>query len=320
MTTTWTIAERIRADPDEPATSATRPSSSTSDGAIMLVSRIPGTSLSEATLRSVSPSMLLRCTPVPGTTTPEPQPVEQVSEAAFPSASSTLMWVVQGDCEGQLALAACATWPFSAAASTLRTAPPRYSARSNAGVRCAFAERSAAAIRASEARSERAAQGRAGGEHGERVRDQRAARGRRRVGHERAPAVRERQRAAADRPVGGEVGGGQAAAGGGLVRDQGVRGLAVGELAGAVRGDALERVGERRVAGAVAGAQRRGRRPEDARALGRGAEKARRAASITSACACVISTPSRAERDGGAGELGPRQAAQAAVRRLEARR
>ena len=61
------------------------PSRSTSDGAIMLVSRMPGTSFSEATLRSVSPSMLLRWTPVPGTTTPEPQPVEQVSEAALPS-------------------------------------------------------------------------------------------------------------------------------------------------------------------------------------------------------------------------------------------
>ena len=91
----------------------------------MLVSRMPGASSSEATLRSVSPSMLLRWTPVPGTTTPEPQPVEQVSEAAFPSASSTLIWVVQGDCEGQLTLAACATWPPAAAASTRRTAPPR---------------------------------------------------------------------------------------------------------------------------------------------------------------------------------------------------
>ena len=91
----------------------------------MLVSRMPGTSVSEATLRSVSPSMLFRWTPVPGTTTPEPQPVEQVSEAAFPSASSTLMWVVQGDRDGQLALAASATWRFSAAASTRRTAPPR---------------------------------------------------------------------------------------------------------------------------------------------------------------------------------------------------
>ena len=91
----------------------------------MLVSRMPGTSFSEATLRSVSPSMLLRWTPVPGTTTPEPQPVEQVSEAALPSASSTLIWVVQGDRDGQLALAACATWPFPAAASTRRTAPPR---------------------------------------------------------------------------------------------------------------------------------------------------------------------------------------------------
>ena len=85
---------------------------------------------------------------MPGTTTPEPQPVEQVSEAALPSPSSTLIWVVQGLPEGQVALTACATWPSRAAASTRRTAPPRYSARSNAGVRCALAERSAAATRA----------------------------------------------------------------------------------------------------------------------------------------------------------------------------
>ena len=91
----------------------------------MLVSRMPGTSFSEETLRSVSPSMLLRWTPVPGTTTPEPQPVEQVSDAALPAASSTLICVVQGDWDGQLALAACATWPFPAASSTRRTAPPR---------------------------------------------------------------------------------------------------------------------------------------------------------------------------------------------------
>ncbi len=44
--------------------------------------------------RSCSPSMLLRCMPVPGTTTPEHDPFEQVTEAHAPSPSITEMWVV----------------------------------------------------------------------------------------------------------------------------------------------------------------------------------------------------------------------------------
>ena len=49
-----TMAERMRADPDEPRP-ARRARPSTSDGAIMLVMRIPGTSSGDAPLRSVSP-------------------------------------------------------------------------------------------------------------------------------------------------------------------------------------------------------------------------------------------------------------------------
>ncbi len=48
-----------------------------------------------AGLRSSSPSMLLRITPVPGTSTPEPEPLEQVTLAQLPSASRTEMWVVE---------------------------------------------------------------------------------------------------------------------------------------------------------------------------------------------------------------------------------
>ena len=44
--------------------------------------------------RSSSPSMLLRCIPVPGTTTPEHEPFEQVTVAQPPSASITDTWVV----------------------------------------------------------------------------------------------------------------------------------------------------------------------------------------------------------------------------------
>ena len=47
-----------------------------------------------AGFRSYSPSMLFRWIPVPGTITPEPEPVEAVSEAAFPCASTTEMCVV----------------------------------------------------------------------------------------------------------------------------------------------------------------------------------------------------------------------------------
>ena len=45
--------------------------------------------------RSSSPSMLLTCTPVPGTYSPEPVPLEQVTEAHIPSPSSTERWVVE---------------------------------------------------------------------------------------------------------------------------------------------------------------------------------------------------------------------------------
>ena len=46
----------------------------------MLVSRRPGAAGPPAT-RSYSPSMLFRWIPVPGTITPEPEPVEDESEA-----------------------------------------------------------------------------------------------------------------------------------------------------------------------------------------------------------------------------------------------
>ena len=59
----------------------------------MLVSRRPGFG-EPPEARSYSPSMLFRWIPVPGTMTPEPEPVEHVSAAAFPAASTTEMCVV----------------------------------------------------------------------------------------------------------------------------------------------------------------------------------------------------------------------------------
>ena len=50
----------------------------------MLVSRVPGRASPPAGLRSYSPSMLFMWIPVPGTITPEPEPVEAVIDAAFP--------------------------------------------------------------------------------------------------------------------------------------------------------------------------------------------------------------------------------------------
>src|SRR5579875_2697656 len=89
------MAERIRLEPALPITSSATPSRITTVGAIMLGSRRPGGwRWKPSGLRSCSPSMLLRWIPVPGTTTPEQEPLEQVTEHAQPSLSSTEMWVV----------------------------------------------------------------------------------------------------------------------------------------------------------------------------------------------------------------------------------
>ena len=85
----------MRFDPAEPTTSSTSPSRSTTVGAIIDGIRVPGAARwKPAGERSSSPMMLLTCTPVPGTTTPEPSPFVHVTAAARPSASMTLMCVV----------------------------------------------------------------------------------------------------------------------------------------------------------------------------------------------------------------------------------
>ena len=60
----------------------------------MLVSLVPGFGACPPGWRSYSPSMLFMWMPVPGTTTPEPAPVDEDSDAAFPSASMAEMCVV----------------------------------------------------------------------------------------------------------------------------------------------------------------------------------------------------------------------------------
>ena len=85
----------MRLEPAEPSASSGRPSRSTTVGAIMLGTRAPGgLRWKPSGFRSCSPSMLLRCIPVPGTTTPEHEPFEQVTVAQAPSASITDTWVV----------------------------------------------------------------------------------------------------------------------------------------------------------------------------------------------------------------------------------
>ena len=94
FTTTWRIAPRRRDEPALPRTSRGRPRSMTTEGDIMLVSLSPGRGSPPSGPRSNSPSMLLRWMPVPGTITPEPEPVETVSAAALPCSSTTEMCVV----------------------------------------------------------------------------------------------------------------------------------------------------------------------------------------------------------------------------------
>src|SRR2546426_3886617 len=90
------IAPRRRTDPALPTTSRGPSSPTTTVGAIMLVSRLPGVAGPPAT-RSYSPSMLFRWMPVPGTITPEPEPVDAETDAAFPAASTAETCVVPAD-------------------------------------------------------------------------------------------------------------------------------------------------------------------------------------------------------------------------------
>ena len=75
----------MRLEPALPRPSSISPSRRTTVGAIIEGTRRPGAiAWKPSGLRSSSPSMLLRMTPVPGTSTPEPEPFEQVTLAHIP--------------------------------------------------------------------------------------------------------------------------------------------------------------------------------------------------------------------------------------------
>src|SRR3954462_9852207 len=91
FTTTCNTAPRRRSEPALPATTCGVPPRSTSDGLIADESRAPGRGFRAM---SNSPIMLFMWMPVPGTTIPEPAPVDAVSATALPRPSMTEMCVV----------------------------------------------------------------------------------------------------------------------------------------------------------------------------------------------------------------------------------
>ncbi len=178
-------AERMRLEPALPSTSSTSPSRSTIDGAIMLGIRRPaGCRWKPSGLRSSSPITLLRCMPVPGTTTPEPSPLVHVALHARPSASSTEMCVVAPRREARKRsrkpVLARARRRTPACARPARRAIASTTPRSVGGAGAAVEQR-------------------------ERVGEQRAAGRRRRVGQHVAVAVADPHRLALDRAIAGEI-------------------------------------------------------------------------------------------------------------------
>ena len=238
------IAERIRLEPALPRPSSISPSRRTTVGAIIEETRRPGgIRWKPSGLRSSSPSMLLRITPVPGTSTPEPEPFEQVTLAHIPSASSTEMWVVE---------------PSRSAAA--RSSPAGSSRR---GLQALAVQGLGEVLAADGAgRSHRGDQllGAAALAHplqqAEAVGDQGPARGRRRVGEHLGSAERHADRRARRRLIGGEVRRAERAA---LLEHELAdrRGdVASVEGLGAFRAEAFEGVGELREAELVTLAQR----------------------------------------------------------------
>ena len=114
----------MRLDPALPSTSSTlAAASSTTVGAIIDGIRRPGGAVKNPSgLRSSSPMMLLRWMPVPGTTSPQPSPLVQVTAQARPSASTTEMCVVD---------------PRREARKPRRGSPGAASPSTNSGVRSA---------------------------------------------------------------------------------------------------------------------------------------------------------------------------------------
>ena len=250
------IAERIRFEPALPSPSSISPSRRTTVGAIIEGTRRPGSiRWKPSGLRSSSPSMLLRITPVPGTSTPEPEPLEQVTLAHIPSL------VEDRDVGG------------------------RAEQVGGGEVEAGRVEQARLQALAVERLGELLAAGAVGGAHrgdqllgpallaepleqAEAEGDQDPARGRRRVGQHLGAAERGPDRPARDRLVGGQVRGPERAA---VLEDELAqrRGdLAAVERLGAFRAEAFQRLRQLREAELVALPQRPpARRVELARPL-----------------------------------------------------
>ena len=228
----------------------------------MLVRRSPGREGAPTGFRSVSPSMLLSWIPVPGTKTPEPQPVEEESEAALPRPSRTLTCVVDGRPRGSLAAerpSRASMRPTASATrsseSSLRARPPRWSAATNAPSRAAAASRAiSASVESAAGLPGRPADAHAV-EQPQRVGDQDSARRRRRVRHHLVASIGDAHRTSLDDPVGGEVLLRDPPAASADCGDQPPGQLPVVESVRAAGGDPLERGRERAHDEAFAGAQ-----------------------------------------------------------------
>ena len=255
LTTTCMIAPRSRAEPALPTTSRGRRRAER-DRRRHHARQPPAGCGGPSPTRSYSPSMLFRWMPVPGTITPEPDPVDVESDAAFPSRVDhrdvrRAAGRRRSDCTGSAPRS-----PGAAPRPTRRAAaaasPPRWSASREAAARARallphhLGERSDASARARPPVA-------AALEQREPVRDQHAARRRRRV--------RDRRRARGtthDRPRqttgSGEVVERQLAAAVAHRRDDRPRPLAAVErrrAAAAIASNVSARSGRRRVSPAT---------------------------------------------------------------------
>ena len=249
----------------------------------MLVSRRPGAVGPPAT-RSYSPSMLFRWMPVPGTITPEPEPVDDESDAAVPSESTTDTWVVPAGA-GSTSPGAPASIRAEAACDPLAgEQPPREPAAVQAAREALFAHARLLAHHLDERRDRLGAARRAvpgPREQRQAVGDQDPARRRRRIRDHLVPEIADAHRAAPGDAVVREIAlGDRAAALAHRAHDR-PRELAAIERRRALRGDLLERAAEigqpQRVARAPAVSRPAGCRRAGPRRCGAGSGRGSRA-------------------------------------------
>ena len=154
--------------------------------------------------------MLFRWIPVPGTTTPEPAPVDTVSEAALPSASTTEIWVVRDGSTGSGMIGGRSSMRRAAASKPgFVVEPPREAAAVELAGEARPARKRLLAHDADQAGDRVGAPLRAAEagavEQEEGVGDQHAAGGRRRIRDESVPEELGGDRPAPDHAVAAEV-------------------------------------------------------------------------------------------------------------------